>query len=86
MALGTALLSPQPPGLLCHSIPLFSRIRLTPQSLGPIFPALVHWRFLVAVFWGTGLYMGLRPTWVLVAGLLLEGPGHSSVSTAQTVE
>lgn len=25
---------------------------ITPQSLGPIFPALVHWRFLVAVFPG----------------------------------
>ena len=47
------------------------------SHLAPFFLPLLTGASLWQFSRGTGLDMGLRPTWVLVAGLLLEGPGHS---------
>lgn len=79
VALGTALLSPQPPRLLWPQHPTFLQdsalshhSHLAPFFL-PLFTGASLWQFSR----GTELDMGLRPTWVLVAGLLLEDPEHS---------
>lgn len=47
------------------------------SHLAPFFLPLLTGASLWQFSRGTELDMGLRPTWVLVAGLLLEDPEHS---------